>query len=180
MNKVIAISGSNQVVSINSQLLNQTISGFENSEVTLLDLTQYPLPLYSQAIEAEGMPENVQKIWDILAKHNALVLAVPEHNGFMPAFLKNTIDWLSRMATKDTGFFATPNIPVMLLSTSPGGNGGATGLETLKNLMPWWGGEVKQCLSLGDFFDHCPNGEFTQESSQTLKQLALAFEADLK
>ena len=107
------------------------------------------------------------------------MIAVPEHNGFMPAFLKNVIDWLSRLSTTETGFFGTHNIPVLLLSTSPGANGGATSLQTLHSLMPWWGAEVKATFSLGCFGTHYIEGQFTSDTDLTLKRLATEFEGML-
>ncbi|MBN3495711.1 NADPH-dependent FMN reductase [Vibrio neptunius] len=179
MKKILAISGSNHAQSINTKLLKHAISHIETHAVTYLDMTEYPLPIYSQDIEAAGIPENAKVLWDIFASHDALIFSVPEHNGFMPVFLKNVIDWLSRIATKDTGFFGTPNVPVLLLSTSPGANGGATSLQTMKSLMPWWGAEVTAAYSLGNFNTHFLNEKFAHETTLVIKQLVSDFEKNV-
>jgi NAD(P)H-dependent FMN reductase len=65
----------------------------------------------------------------------------------MPAILKNAIDWLSRVGGMK--FFG--GRPILLLSTSPGSNGGLTNLTNLATLVPWWGGDVVALYSLPRF-----------------------------
>jgi NAD(P)H-dependent FMN reductase len=65
--------------------------------VTLVDLDDYPLPVYHGDLEAEqGMPENARRLRDLFLAHDALMIATPENNASTSALLKNTIDWLSR------------------------------------------------------------------------------------
>ena len=66
-------------------------------EVTLIDLDDYPMPVYHGDLEAsEGMPENGRKLRELFIAHDALLIASPENNQSITALLKNTIDWLSR------------------------------------------------------------------------------------
>ena len=41
--------------------------------------------------------------------------------------------------------------PVLLMSATPGKNGGRTNLEHMERLMPWWGGTVVGTFSLARF-----------------------------
>jgi NAD(P)H-dependent FMN reductase len=58
------------------------------------------------------------------------------------------IDWLSRVEPGKT-FMAKP---LLLLSASPGPNGGRTNLDNMATLAPWWGAEVVATFSLGNFY----------------------------
>ena len=84
----------------------------------------------------------------------------------MPAVLKNTIDWLTRVQGKFIG-----GKPVLLLSTSPGATGGANNLSVMSKLLPWWGGLLVGTYSLGSFgenFDGESNSISNKEEEQKL------------
>lgn len=179
MKKILAFTGSNHSQSIHQNLINVTASKVTKNNVTLLDLTDFPLPIYSIDIETQGIPEEVKKLKNIIAEHDALMIASPEHNGSMPAFLKNVIDWLSRVAEPGQSFFGATKKPVLLLSTSPGETGGATNINTMSKLMPWWGGDVKGTYSLGSYHDKFVDGQFNAETDNELTALVNAFEKKL-
>src|SRR5512147_238381 len=66
-------------------------------DVTLIDLRDYPMPLYDGDLESsEGLPASALALRKLLASHDLLVIASPEYNGSFSALLKNTIDWTSR------------------------------------------------------------------------------------
>jgi NAD(P)H-dependent FMN reductase len=95
------------------------------------------------------LPLSITKLYDLIQSYDSIVIASPEHNGLPSAFLKNTLDWLSR--NKGQKFFQDKK--VVLLSTSPGGTGGASSLAKLKEVIPFWGATVVGTHSLGGFFD---------------------------
>ena len=71
---------------------------------------------------------------EIFAAHDAILVAVPEYNGFFPPLYKNTLDWLSRPAPDDSPDpFADKSAAV--ISASPGGLGGMRGLPHAKLLL---------------------------------------------
>lgn len=146
MKNIIAFSGSNSNKSINQQLLAAAIKKIPNEDLQLVKLTDYAIPIYSQAIEESGIPGPVKELYHLFCQADGFVLASPEHNGLPTAFLKNIIDWLSRI---DQRFFGRK--PLLLLSTSEGASGGASHLEVLCNLMPRWGAELSGTYSLGEF-----------------------------
>ncbi len=170
MKPIIAFAGSNNPHSINHQLLRAALRTLPDRSVRLLSLTDFPAPIYSACLEAQGqVPAPIRQLHAILQKAAGFVIASPEHNGLPPAFFKNTLDWLSRIEPKIFG-----GKPVLLLSTSPGKNGGATNLRILAELMPWWGGQVVDSYSLPTFHQHYdPHRQAITDPAQAVK-LALA------
>ena len=159
MKKVLAFAGSNSSVSINQQLLEHIIARIQGHEIKMIKLTDFPLPIYSRDIEVnEGIPENVKKIEEFIGSHDALVIAVNEHNGASSAFFKNYIDWLSRLKRN---FLEGKQI--LLISTSPGKRGASSSLEYARNIFARFGGEVIESFSLPSFKDNFQDGKITNE-----------------
>lgn len=178
MTKIIAFSGSNSSKSINERLLDATIPLITGAEVQKLKVTEFPMPIYSQDLEEQdGFPETVTELQTLFQTADGFILASPEHNGGMPAVLKNCIDWLSRVASKEQPLFQ--NKPVMLLSTSPGPNGGATNITQLAKLIPWWGAREVHSHSLGSFYDHMGENGLDAESVTALQAKLAAFQKDV-
>jgi len=148
MKKILAFSGSNSSVSINQRFIHIVAKLIEGIDV--IDLRDYDAPIYSQDIEAAtGLPEKISQLYDLIQGYDSIVIALPEHNGLPTAFLKNILDWLSR--NKGQKFLQDKK--VILLSTSPGGNGGASALAKIQKVIPYWGATVVGTHSLGSFFD---------------------------
>jgi len=167
VNKILAFSGSASSKSINQKLVRLACALLEPSQVTVIDIRDYPLPVYSLDIEeGDGIPENAHKLRALFTEHEGFLISSPENNGGMPVILKNVIDWLSRLEGK-----VFQEKPVLLLSTSPGGRGGMTNLATMKTLMPWWGGKVVKTLSIGNFFDEYAGETSPLNTSQTHEEL---------
>lgn len=161
MKKVIAFAGSNSSTSINMHLVRYTSSLVKAADVEVMDLREYDAPIYSADIEKVGIPEPIQALVKKLATADAYIIASPEHNGTMTAFLKNIIDWASRVEAKFLG-----GKPVFLMSTSRGKRGAASSLEDLNDKMKYFDGDVKSKFSLGAFgetFD-TTTGKITNET----------------
>lgn len=149
MSTVLVFSGSSSANSINRSLAEVAAGALTDAEATCVDLRDYPLPIYSIDLQnAGGFPAEAQAFKDLIEAHDGFIIALPEHNGSMPAIFKNLIDWLSRMERK-----IFQDKPVLLLSTSPGQGGGKTNLANVASLMSWWGGKVTGVFSLGQFHD---------------------------
>lgn len=55
------------------------------------------LPFYNEDIDVEGsVPESAIAFRAAVSAADAVLVATPEHNGTIPAVLKNAIDWASR------------------------------------------------------------------------------------
>ena len=176
--KIIAFAASNSQRSINKQLLNFAIEQLANAEVEVIELSSFTTPIYSPAIEAQlGIPKSIQSLHRKFAEASAFLIASPEHNGLMPAFFKNIIDWLSRI---DTQVFNSR--PVALISTSPGARGGAGNLRILSDVMVWWGAQIMGTYSLPSFnqrFDQVNNTITDPNEIQKLQDLIHKLEAEL-
>lgn len=159
MKKILAFAGSNSSTSINFQLLQYVAKRLAGHDIKIQDFSQYELPLYSADREREkGIPVSVKIINRIIQEHDALLLAVNEHNGNVSAYFKNMIDWLSRL---DRNFLA--NKRILLISTSPGRRGAASALEYTKGILPRFGGEVIESFSLPSFQDNFKNEKILNE-----------------
>lgn len=153
MKNIVAFAGSNNPQSINHQLLLAATKKLNYASVHVLILADFTAPMYSESLEKElGIPHSIVNLHQILTEADGFIIACPEHNGLLPAFFKNIIDWLSRI---DQKIFR--HKPLLMISTSPGKNGGATNLQTLANLLPWWGAVLTGTYSLSLFHKHFDN-----------------------
>lgn len=147
MAKILAFAGSNSSTSINYQLVKHTTSLVENHEIRLLNMVNYPFPMYSPDLEKkEGYSNSLVELKNDIQKSDALFISVNEHNGMPSAYFKNVLDWLSRLERK---FLL--NKKVLLMSTSPGQRGGIGALEMIEAVLPRFGGEVVATFSLPSF-----------------------------
>ena len=136
--KTLVFAASNRSDSLNRKLARSAAEELRRAggEVTVAELTDFPMPLYDGDLEVEaGLPERAQAFKQLLREHDSLVIASPEYNGSFPALLKNTVDWASRPAPGERPGEAFRNKTAALLSTSPGGGGGRRGLRHLRELM---------------------------------------------
>ncbi len=136
--KILAFAGSTRAASFNKQLVRVAADGATDAgaEVTLIDLRDFPMPLYDGDLEAsEGLPEPVQRLKAMFMEHQGLLIASPEYNGGMSAVLKNTIDWVSRAAEGEGGLAAYKDKVAGLMSASPGRLGGLRGLTHVRQIL---------------------------------------------
>jgi chromate reductase, NAD(P)H dehydrogenase (quinone) len=131
--RILAFSGSARRESLNRKFLAVAVQFAREAggEVTLVDLNEYPLPIYHGDLEdADGIPANGKKLIEFIAKHDALLIASPEYNSMISPLLKNTIDWCTR---DDENPFVGKVAAV--LSASPGAFGGIRSLQLAQQLL---------------------------------------------
>ncbi len=136
--KILAFAGSTREASFNKKLVRVAADGARDAgaEVTVIDLRDFPMPLYDGDLEAkEGLPEPVQRLKALFLEHQGLLIASPEYNGGMSAVLKNTIDWVSRAAEGESGLAAYKDKVAGLMSASPGRLGGLRGLAHVRQIL---------------------------------------------
>lgn len=144
MANITAFSGSNSSTSINFELVKYTVSLVQGHKVQVLNMANFPFPMYSEDYENEnGYSNSLIELKDDIAKAGGLILSVNEHNGNPSAYFKNLIDWLSRL---ERNFLADTKI--LLMSTSAGKRGGIGSLEVVKNILPRFGAEIVATFSL--------------------------------
>lgn len=137
--KILAFSGSCRSESLNKKLIHNTCQALQaaGGDVTLINLKDYPLPLYDGDLEqTKGLPENAHKLKKLFLEHQGLVLACPEYNSSITPLLKNTIDWISRPIPEEKEYLICfKNKLAALVSASPGALGGLRGLVVVRSLL---------------------------------------------
>jgi len=141
MTRILCFAGSARRGSLNRKLAAVGAEAVRQAggEVTLIELADFPLPIYLGDIEAEsGIPAGAHELAAIVRAHAGILIASPENNTSVSALLKNTIDWLSRIkdAPPFTGKVAG------LLAASPGAFGGVRGLYHLRAILNSLGVDV--------------------------------------
>lgn len=169
---VIAFAASNSTTSINKQLVSYAANVLQNANssvhVDILDLNDYELPVFSVDKEKElGQPDNAVAFFNQLSAADAIMISFAEHNGSYTAAYKNLFDWCSRIHPK-----VFQHKPMIMLSTSPGGRGGASVLAAAVNAAPFFDGDVKASLSIPSFYDHFDTDQQLL-TDDTLKQQLL-------
>lgn len=139
MKKILAFAGSARKDSFNKKLVTIAAEGARQAgaEVSLIDLANYPMPIFDQDLElAEGMPQKAQEFKELLIGHDGFLISSPEYNSAFSPLLKNAIDWASRTTTDDEfPLTAFRGKYVALMAASPGGLGGIRGLASLRMLL---------------------------------------------
>jgi chromate reductase, NAD(P)H dehydrogenase (quinone) len=138
MPRILAFASSTRRESFNKKLVAIAAKGAREAgaQVTLIDLKDFPLPLFDQDLEAEqGMPENGKKLKKLFIDHDGLLIASPEYNSSFPAVLKNAIDWVSRPAPGEPSLVAFRGKVATLMSASPGALGGLRGLVHVRSIL---------------------------------------------
>lgn len=137
--KILAFAGSLRRDSYNKKLIKVAVAGAEKAgaDVTLIELNEFPMPLYCQDIEdQEGLPSTVLKFKELMLSHDGLMIASPEYNSSIPGVLKNTLDWASRKASKDERDLSCFIDKVaVIMSASPGALGGLRMLVHLRAML---------------------------------------------
>jgi len=91
-------------------------------------MADFDCPSYDADVEREtGVPAGAQRLRDRLVAADGFIVASPEYNASMPGYLKNAIDWVSRIRPQPFN-----GRQGMLLSASPSMAGGNRGLWSLR------------------------------------------------
>jgi len=136
--RILAFAGSARKDSSNKKLVRVAAQAAEEAgaEVNLIDLAEYPMPLYDGDSEAEqGLPANAAKLKQLFLENDGLLIAAPEYNSSITPLLKNTIDWVSRPAEGEGSLAAYKDKVAMLMAASPGGLGGLRGLVHVRSIL---------------------------------------------
>ena len=136
--KILAFAGSLRKESWNKKLLAIAAAGAREAgaEVTVIDLADYPLPVFDEDLEkAQGLSPNGRKLKDLFLAHQGLLLSCPEYNSSITAVLKNAIDWVSRPSPGEAPLACFDGKVAGLMSASPGALGGLRGLVTVRSIL---------------------------------------------
>jgi NAD(P)H-dependent FMN reductase len=98
--KILVIPGSLRTGSLNVKLA--AVIAYElaqaGAEATRISLADFPLPIYDGDLQAKsGVPKNAVNLKRMMAAHHGVVVVTPEYNSSVPALVKNTVDWVTRV-----------------------------------------------------------------------------------
>ncbi len=163
--KIIAFGASTSKTSINKYFATHAAGQFDGHDITLLDLNDYDLPVYSIDIENEsGVPDTAKRFYSDLQSADLLIISIAEHNGYFTAAFKNLHDWVSRHEMK---MFA--GAKMLLLSTSPGAGGAKTALDAAVAKFPYSGSEIVGTFSLPKFGENLKDKDQIQDEDLKAK-----------
>jgi len=133
--RLLFFAGSARKGSHNKKLarLGQHIAEANGIESVFVDLADYHMPIYHGDLEeAEGVPERARAFKALLDEYDGVMIVTPEYNASVPALLKNTLDWVSRVkAAKDV--FKTRVFAIS--GASPGYYGAMRSLLQLREIL---------------------------------------------
>ncbi len=136
--KILAFAGATRTQSWNKKLIRVAVGAAEEAggEVTLIDLREYPMPLYDGDLErTDGLPPKARDLKALMVANQAFLLSCPEYNSSISGVLKNTIDWISRPQPDEPRYLAFKGKVAGLLSASPGNLGGVRALLTVRQVL---------------------------------------------
>ncbi len=169
--KILAFAGSTRTNSYNKMLVRNAahIAEQQGATVTLLDLRDYPMPLYDGDLETNsGIPACALELRNLMKENHGILLSCPEYNSAISAVLKNAIDWISRPLPGDPPLVAFSGKTAALLAASPGATGGIRTLASVRSILANLGMIVipKQYAhgNAKDSFD--ADGNLTSDSAQ--------------
>lgn len=160
MGTILAFAGSNSSTSVNFKLVMHTASLVEEHQVKLMNMANYPFPMYSEDYEKEnGFSNSLIETKNAIQNADGLIISVNEHNSNPSAYFKNFLDWLSRL---DKNFIRGKKI--LLMSTSPGKRGGVGAHEVVKNILTRFGAASIVGFSLPSFYENFEEGKGISDS----------------
>jgi chromate reductase, NAD(P)H dehydrogenase (quinone) len=98
--KILVIPGSLRSGSLNARLAAAAAHEFAlaGAEVTRISLADFPLPIYDGDLQTKsGVPKNAVNLKRMMSAHHGVLIVTPEYNSSVPALVKNTIDWVTRV-----------------------------------------------------------------------------------
>ncbi|EPE37554.1 hypothetical protein CF66_6041 [Candidatus Photodesmus katoptron] len=148
--KILAFAASNSIHSINKKFVQYVTGLIPFSDITILDLNDYEMPIYSIDREQNmGIPNQSQMFFKQIGKADAVIISFAEHNGSYTVAYKNLIDWTSRIHQ-----LIFQNKPALYLSASPGIGGAKNVLTIAVNSAASFGAVLKSSFSIPNFFNN--------------------------
>jgi chromate reductase, NAD(P)H dehydrogenase (quinone) len=137
--KILVIPGSLRTGSLNAKLAatiahELVVAGVE---VTRISLSDFPLPIYDGDLQAKsGIPKNALNLKRMMGAHQGVLIVTPEYNSPVPALVKNTIDWISRVHDpQETRGQVFRDRAFAIAAASGGRLGGARALAALRLIL---------------------------------------------
>jgi len=137
--KILVIPGSLRSGSLNAKLAAVAAHALaqEGAEITRISLGDFPLPIYDGDLQAKsGVPKHAVNLKRMMAAHHGVLIVTPEYNSSVPALVKNTIDWVSRVQDVHETRGQVFRERVFAIASASGGRlGGARALAALRLIL---------------------------------------------
>jgi len=137
--KILVIPGSLRSGSLNARLAAAAAQEFAlaDVEVTRISLADFPLPIYDGDLQAKsGVPKHAINLKRMMGAHHGVVIVTPEYNSSVPALVKNTIDWVTRVQdTNETRGQVFRGRPFAIAAASENRLGGTRSLAALRLIL---------------------------------------------
>ena len=137
--KILVIPGSLRSGSLNAKLA--AVAAHElalaGAEITRISLADFPLPIYDGDLQAKsGVPKNAVNLKRMIGAHHGVLIVTPEYNSSVPALVKNTIDWVSRVQDRHETRGQVFRERVFAIAAASGGRlGGSRALAALRLIL---------------------------------------------
>ncbi|WP_374526262.1 NADPH-dependent FMN reductase [Sphingopyxis sp.] len=137
--ELLLLAGGIRGGSLNEKLVDCALQAARDRGLgaTRLSLSDYRLPLFgADVLSLDEVPEALA-LKAMFRRHDAVIIASPEHNGSVTAMLKNALDWLSCPSEGEApqAYRAFRRKPFGLLSASSSPFGGLRGLSQLRHIL---------------------------------------------
>ena len=137
--KILVIPGSLRTGSLNARLAAVAAHELVQSDVdvTRISLSDFPLPIYDGDLEAKsGVPRHAVNLKRMIGAHHGVLIVTPEYNSSVPALVKNTIDWISRVQDPQEARGQVFRERVFAIASASGGRlGGTRALSALRLIL---------------------------------------------
>ena len=137
--KILVIPGSLRTGSLNARLAAVAASELAQAgaEVTRIALSDFPLPIYDGDLQAKsGVPKHAVNLKRMMSAHHGVLIVTPEYNSSVPALVKNTIDWISRVQDANETRGEVFRERVFAIASASGGRlGGTRALAALRLIL---------------------------------------------
>ena len=141
--RIVLACGSRRRASLNARLLGALAAALPYG-VSCDRIQPLDLPLFDG--DSEDDPAILAQVHALHARilaADALIVASPEYNGLMTPYLKNWVDWVSRLPHRDRAIAnAFADKPLLLAATTPGSSGGAVAIPACRALFGYCGAIV--------------------------------------
>ena len=147
MRRIIAFGASSSRQSINQKFALYVAHQIKDAQVIQVDLNDYEMPIYSVDRQSkEGIHPLALSFKQLIRSCDGIVISFAEHNGAYSAAFKNVFDWISRIEKN-----VWEDKPMLILSTSPGGRGGAAVFDIASDKLERMNPHVVRGISLPFF-----------------------------
>src|SRR5205823_7930520 len=137
--KILVIPGSLRTGSHNAKLAAAAAYEFAQAgvDVSRISLGDFPLPVYDGDLQNKsGVPKHAVNLKRMIGAHHGVLIVTPEYNSSVPALVKNTIDWISRVQDPHETRGQVFRERVFAIASASGGRlGGTRALAALRLIL---------------------------------------------